>query len=80
MKADKVVVQHTKNFQTLGEAFKAGQVALVECRIKATGEVVATICTTYVDDQGEINFVPFATFLNGNPYELLDPPNPEGGF
>lgn len=24
--------------------------------------------------------VPFALMLNGNPYELLNPPKPEGGF
>lgn len=28
----------------------------------------------------EVEFVPFAIMLNGNPYKLLNPAKPEGGF
>jgi hypothetical protein len=27
-----------------------------------------------------VEFAPFAMFFDGNPYELLNPPNPDGGF
>lgn len=27
-----------------------------------------------------VSFVPFSIMLNGNPYKLLNPPKPEGGF
>ncbi len=27
-----------------------------------------------------VEFTPFAIMLNGNPYKLLNPPNPDGGF
>ena len=29
---------------------------------------------------GEIEFVPFASLFGGNPYEAVNPPNPDGGF
>jgi hypothetical protein len=35
---------HKQNFNTLVEAFRAGDVALMECQLTATGEIVAVIC------------------------------------
>ena len=70
---------HRTNFNTLIEAFENGDVALLDCELKATGEQVAVIvAANRVND--EIDFVPFAMLFNGNPYEMLNPPNPEGGF
>lgn len=75
-KAKTVVQQHTQNFDTLKRAFAQGHVALMECKVVATGEVVATI--TAVTRQGtEYCFTPFAIMMNGNPYELLAPPDPD---
>ena len=74
-----VVQQHKPNFETLREAFAADDVALLECQLKETDEPVAVVVA--MNDEGsEIGFVPFAMMFNGNPYEMLNPPNPDGGF
>lgn len=74
-----IVQQHRPNFATLQSAFQNGDVALLECQLKATGESVAVIVA--VNREGEeFGFVPFAMMLNGSPYEMLNPPDPDGGF
>ena len=78
-KPDTIVTRCRKNFQTLQRAFKQGDIGLVECQLKATGEPVAVICAFQYDGE-EIEFVPFAMMFSGNPYDQLNPPNPEGGF
>ncbi len=76
---DKPCLAHAKNFETLKRAFRSGHVALMEVELVATGERVAAICAVQ-GSGGEIEMAPFALMLNGNPYELLNPPKPEGGF
>jgi hypothetical protein len=71
---------HKQNFETLQEAFANGDVALMECLSAATGETVAVICAANRLPDGEIEFVPFASLFDGNPYEAVNPPNPGGGF
>lgn len=71
---------HKTNFNTLSEAINAGDVVLTECQLRATDEIVAVICAANRLPDGEIEFVPFAMLFNGNPYEALRPPNPDGGF
>ena len=68
------------NFETLRRAFATGDVALMECQLATTGEDVAVICAVNRQDNGEFEFVPFAMFFNGNPYQLVNPPDPDGGF
>lgn len=69
-----IVQQHKQNFETLKRAFLDGQVCLMDCTLQSSGEHVAVICT--VSPQGDqMEFVPFAMFFNGNPYELLNPPS-----
>ena len=65
---------HRQNFQTLVNAFNAGDVVLMECQLSATGEVVAVITAANRLPNGEIQFVPFAMMFNGNPYEAVNPP------
>ena len=80
---NKIVEAHKPNFKTLQQAFKDGQVGLVECYDTRLGEVVAVLCAfnkEFVDGKEEVLFVPFATLLNGDPYSILQPPKPEGGF
>ena len=73
---NKPVLNHKENFEVLKKAFFSHNVCLMECKIKATGEKVAVICAlNYIGD--EIEFVPFAQFFNGNPYEILEPPEKE---
>ena len=68
------------NFDTLREAFANGDAALVECQMAATGEQVAVVCAANRQEDGGIEFAPFAMLFDGNPYEMLNPPNPDGGF
>lgn len=77
---ERPVLAHKANFETIKKAMKQGHTCLMECKIKATGEVVAVLCAFIPDKNGEVTFTPFAVLPNGNPYELLSPPNPDGGF
>ncbi len=70
---NRIVLAHKKNFETLKRAFQDGQVTLMDCIDKATGEHVAVICAMNPEGK-EINFVPFARFFNGNPYDQLISP------
>ena len=71
---------HKDNFQTLVDAFNAGDVALMECQLATSGEKVAVICAANCLPNGEIEFAPFAMLFNDNPYKLINPPKAEGGF
>ena len=71
---------HKKNFNTLVEAVAAGRVALMECQLATTGETVAVICAANGQPDGGVEFIPFAMLFNDNPYTLVNPPNPDGGF
>lgn len=71
---------HKRNFNTLIEAVRAGDVALMECQLAATGETAAVICAANGLPDGGADFVPFAMLFNDNPYKLVNPPDPKGGF
>jgi hypothetical protein len=71
---------HKANFKALQEAFGNGDVALMECQLAFTGEEVAVICAANRLPDGGVEFAPFAMLFNGNPYEAVNPPKPEGGF
>ena len=71
---------YKQNFDMLQKAFAAGDVALMECQLAATGEPVAVICAANRQVDGDVEFAPFAMMFQGNPYEMLNPPNPGGGF
>jgi hypothetical protein len=73
-------IGHRRNFDTLRQAFANGDAALMECQLASTGEEVAVICAANRLPDGGVEFVPFGMFFNGNPYEMVNPPNPEGGF
>jgi hypothetical protein len=68
------------NFDTLQQAFRNGDAALMECQMAATGEPVAVVCAANRHDDGSVEFAPFAMMFPGNPYKMLNPPRPEGGF
>ena len=74
-----IVQQHSPNFETLRAAFQNNDVALLECQLKTTGEAVAVVVAVN-RDVDEFTFVPIAMMFNGNPYQCLNPPNPDGGF
>ena len=68
------------NFATLRRAFRTGDAALMECQVAATGEPAAVLCAVNRLADGDFEFIPFATMFPGNPYEAVNPPNPDGGF
>ena len=68
-----------RNFETLQQAFEQGDVALVELQRVSDGKVVAGLVAVGRDGE-EITMTPFATLVEGNPFELFRPPNPGGGF
>jgi hypothetical protein len=68
------------NFDTLKKACRNGDLGLLEAQDAKTGKTVACICAIYRDEEGEYNMVPLAKMFDGNPYEELNPPNPDGGF
>lgn len=76
-----VCQQQAANFKTLKAAFANGDVCLMECLEIKSQEIVAVLCAVSRDPQtGDFITTPFARFFNGNPFEALKPPNPEGGF
>lgn len=68
-----------QNFDELSRAFGAGDVALMEVLRVADQTVVAAICAVS-NVNGEYGFTPFAVMVEGNPFDLFDPPLPGGGF
>jgi hypothetical protein len=61
------------NLMTIIQAAKADHLALMECRDKITGEIVAVVCAVNEVD-GEFEMVPMARLFDRNPYEVLEPP------
>lgn len=70
---------YRQNFETLRRAADSGHLALLECQDKATGKVV-NVVVALNRHSGEFQFVPLAKLFDGNPYDELNPPNPDGGF
>lgn len=62
------------NFQTIEQAGRNSDLALMECEDKA-GERVPVLCAVYFDE-GEYVFVPLARLFTSNPYDDLTPPTP----
>lgn len=63
---------HKKNFETLKRAIRFGDACIMQCTLKATGEKVAALCAVNREDGG-FSTAPLAIFLNGNPYDMLEP-------
>lgn len=71
---------YKQNFETLRRACVAGDLALLETKNKQSGAIVYAIVACQREDDGEISMVPLAKLFDGNPYDELSPPNPDGGF
>lgn len=63
---------HT-NFNTLLEAAKAGDLALMECTEVGSGETRYVLCAVDRND-GDYVMTPFVHLAPGNPYEAYIPP------
>lgn len=64
------------NFETLQKASDNGDLVLMECRERATGQVCVLVCALGREGE-EVTFAPLARMIDGNPYELYDPPDPD---
>jgi len=73
----RIVEAHQSNFETLIAAAKAGALHLMECKLKSTGELLAVACAVSRDSDGVVAMVPMAAFFNGNPFQMLCPPDPD---
>lgn len=69
-----------KNFETLQRAFANDDVALMECRVRETGEIVPVVCAVGRDEEGNYLLTPLAEMPISDPYERYQPPAPDGGF
>lgn len=67
------------DFNTLLQAAKNGHLVLLDCQDKATGQSIPTICALDYDGH-EYTFIPLAKLFTGNPYDEMNPPNPDGGY
>ena len=66
---------HKFNFDTLFAAAQNGDLALVECTDKATGNVVIAVCAVVTYENGTTDIVPLAKMFDGSPYDELNPPD-----
>jgi hypothetical protein len=66
------------NFQTLIKAFENGDIALLECLNRESGEPAFAICAVNRHSKSsgkpEFEMVPFGLMFNGDPYQILIPP------
>lgn len=67
------------NFNTLQRASRAGDLALLDCQDRATGQPVSVIAAIRWDGR-EYLITPLARLFDGDPYAELNSPNPEGGY
>jgi Family of unknown function (DUF6117) len=68
------------NFESLKLAFANGDVGMAHCKDSRTGKEVAVLIAVHKSDVEEYVMTPFAIMCEGNPYEYLQAPNPDGGF
>jgi len=61
------------NFEQLLAAAKNGDLALLECTDKTTGEMRAVLCAVN-RTSSEYQMVPFGHLCPGNPYDMYAPP------
>lgn len=63
------------NYDTLRRACDAGDLALLECVDRGSGEYVAVLAAVaYNPDSGEYCLTPLARMFKGNPYDEVLPP------
>jgi hypothetical protein len=68
---------YKKNFETLQKAADNGDLALMECTDRKTGQIVNVVCAVErhpETPEEEYHMIPLAKMFDGNPYEELNPP------
>lgn len=70
-----------RNLDTLAAAFENRDIALIECQVIATGEVVPVICAINRQPRGKQQLIPFAELFRGDQYDRFCPRRANGnGF
>jgi len=70
-----------RNLEMLAAAFVNHDIAVIECQVIATGEVVPVICAVDRQPGGRMDLVPFAELFRGDQYDRFSPRRPDGdGF
>lgn len=70
-----------QNLNVLAAAFENRDIALIECQVIATGEVVPVICAVNRQPGGKQQLVPFAELFRGDQYDRFCPRRSDGhGF
>jgi hypothetical protein len=76
--ADKVIPEyHKANAKTLLTAAINGDVGIARCTRKSDGKFVSLLCARTIHPDGDVELVPFAEMIEGDPYELYIPPTPD---
>lgn len=65
---------HVDNFQVFMLAIANGDVALVECKDKKTGETVVAVCIATKGEDGTMELIPLAKMFENDPFDEIDPP------
>lgn len=66
-----------QNFGALANAFKSGDVCIMECLDTETGKPVVLICAMEIDGERGVDMVPIAVMIEDNPYARYAPPDPD---
>lgn len=57
------------NFDTIRRAAENGDLCLLEVYERTTGKPAVMLCAGFTDENDEVNLIPLAQMLEGNPYE-----------
>lgn len=69
------------NFNTLLRAASDGRLALLDVQRRSDGKsVAAVVAVSGPDADSEYTFAPLAIMVEGNPYELFNPPDVNGAY
>ncbi|HCE42883.1 MAG TPA: hypothetical protein DET40_04995 [Lentisphaeria bacterium] len=70
----KIMKGEETNFNTLCRAVKSGDIALAVCTRKTDMAEKLVLCAVNRGGGGDLSLVPIAELIDGNGYELYEPP------
>lgn len=70
----KIMEGEKTNFNTLCRAVKSGDIAVAVCTRKTDMAEKLVLCAVNREVDGDLSMVPVAELIDGNGYELYDPP------
>ena len=67
-----------RNLNMLATAFENRDIAVIECQVIATGQIVPVICAVNRQPGSQMELVPFAELFRGDQFERLVPCRVDG--